>query len=212
MGKPKSKQYFVYGEKELEYLKNRDKKLGALIDDMGFLESEVTPDLFAALVESVISQQISDKASASIHRRLTEITEITAEKIDALPLEDVQKCGLSFRKAGYIKNVAKAIISKEFEIEKLKTMNDREIINELTKIKGIGVWTAEMMLIFSFERRDIISYGDLGIRRNMMKLYGLKELPKEKFERYARRYSPYASIASLYIWAMSDEKKAAQKL
>ena len=190
----------------MEYLKKKDKKLRALIDEMGYLEREVSPDIFAALVESVISQQISDKAAASIHNRLRDMTEIDAEKIDAASIEEIQRCGVSAQKAGYIKNIAKAVISKEIDSDKMKTMSDAEIIERLTAIKGVGVWTAEMMLIFSFERSDIISYGDLGIRRNMMRLYGLKELPKEKFARYAKRYSPYATVASFYLWAMTDTR------
>ena len=201
-----TKRYFNYGEKELEYLRMKDKKLGALFDELGYLKREVSPDIFGSLVESVISQQISDKAAVSIHGRLKAMTEINAEKIYAIPACEIQKCGVSARKAEYIKNIAEAVISKEVDAGKMRTMSDSEIIGKLTAIKGVGVWTAEMMLIFSFERPDVISYGDLGIRRNMMKLYGLKDLPKEKFARYAKRYSPYATIASFYLWAMTDER------
>ena len=199
-------QYFEYGEKEIEYLKRKDKKLGALIDELGHLERTIASDVFAALVESVIGQQISDKAAASIHARLSGMTEISAEKINGMDIEDMRKCGLSERKASYIKNIAQAVASKELDFDKMKTMSDQEIIERLVKIKGIGVWTAEMMLIFAFGRADIVSYGDLGIRRNMMRLYGLKSLPKEKFERYAKRYSPYGTIASFYLWSMTDDR------
>jgi len=201
-----TKHYFDYGEKELEYLKRKDKKLGALIDELGYLKREVSPDIFAALVESVIAQQISDKAATAIHGRLKAMTEIDAVKIKKASVDDIQKCGLSARKAEYIKNIAEAVISKEVDADKMRTMSNGEITEKLTAIKGVGVWTAEMMLIFSFGRPDVISYGDLGIRRNMMKLYGIKSLPKDKFSYYAKRYSPYATIASFYLWAMTDER------
>ena len=204
MEQSKDGRYFEYGEKEIEYLKKKDKKLGGLIDRIGMLYPKVTADLFAALVDSVISQQISSKAASSIHNRLMEMTEITAEKIDSMEAAEIQKCGVSFRKAEYIKSIAKAVVSKEIDVGGLRCMSDAAIIGELVKLKGVGVWTAEMMLIFSFERTDVISYGDLGIRRNMMALYGLKALSKEKFARYAKRYSPYASVASFYLWAMTD--------
>jgi 3-methyladenine DNA glycosylase/8-oxoguanine DNA glycosylase len=199
-------QYFAYGEKEIAYLKKKDKKLGALIDEFGYLERTVTTDLFAALVESVVGQQISDKAAASIYKRLTEMTEISAESIEAAPIAELRKCGLSERKAEYIKNIAKAVISGELNYNEMKEKSDAEIIDKLITIKGVGVWTAEMMLIFSFHRADILSFGDLGIRRNMMSLYGLSELPKEKFARYAKRYSPYGTIAAFYLWSMTDER------
>ena len=197
-------EHFAYGEKEIEYLKKKDKKLGALIDEIGKIERKVHDDLFSALVDNVICQQISTKAADSIHKRLQEMMDITAENLDAASEEEIQKCGVSFRKASYIKNIARAVVTKEVDQEKMKDMSDSEIIDILVKIKGIGVWTAEMILIFVFGREDIVSYGDLVIRRNMMQLYGLKELPKEKFQRYAKRYSPYGTLASLYLWAMTD--------
>ena len=88
-------------------------------------------------------------------------------------------------------------------------MSDSEIIEALTAISGVGVWTAQMLLIFSLMRPDVVSYGDLAIRRGMMNMYGLRELSKEKFERYAKHYSPYGSVASLYLWELShiDEAK-----
>ena len=83
-------------------------------------------------------------------------------------------------------------------------MSDSDVIKTLTDIRGIGVWTAEMLLIFSLMRPNVISYGDLAIRRGMMRLYNLKELPKDRFGRYAKRYSPYGSVASLYLWQISN--------
>jgi len=91
-------------------------------------------------------------------------------------------------------------------LDALREMPDETVIERLCALKGIGVWTAEMLLIFSLGRPDVLSWGDLAIRRGMTRLYGLKELTREKFEMYRKRYSPYGTVASLYIWAVSHEE------
>ena len=126
--------------------------------------------------------------------------------ISALPAEDIQKCGMSLRKAGYLKTAADAVISGELNLADLPNMSDDEAIATLVKLPGIGVWTAEMLLIFSLQRPDVISFGDLGIKRGLGVLYGHKEIPCERFERYRRRYSPHGSIASLYLWHLAGER------
>jgi len=197
---------FEYGQKEIEFLKSRDKKLGAAIDRMGMLKREVIPDPFTALVSSVVSQQISGKAADTVWNRLDSLLgSITPESIGEAELSKIQGCGMSVRKAGYIKGIAEAALSGQVDFSILNTLTDEEIIKKLSSLHGVGVWTAEMLLIFSLCRPDVVSYKDLAIRRGMMNLYGLKELPKEKFERYRKRYSPYGSVASLYLWALSVE-------
>ena len=197
---------FEYGLKEIEYLKSRDKKLGAAIDRIGAIKREITPDPFAAMVSSIVGQQISSKAAATVWNRLNGMLGVvTPESISRAELSDIQSCGMTLKKAGYIKGIAEAAISGEVDFNKLHTLGDEEIIRKLSSLKGVGVWTAEMLLIFSLCRPDVVSYKDLAICRGMMNLYGLKELPKEKFERYRKRYSPYGSVASLYLWAISAE-------
>jgi len=187
----------------MAYLRGRDKKLGAIIDRVGMIKREVNPDLFSSLVESIVSQQISSKAADTICDRLNEMSGMDAKKLHSLSAEDLHNCGMSLRKAGYIKNVAEAAVNKIIDFETLACKSDQEIIEILTALKGVGVWTAEMLLIFSLMRPNVVSYGDLAIRRGMMRLYGLKELPKERFQRYAKRYAPYGSVASLYLWHIS---------
>jgi len=200
----KTSRYFEYGQKELEYLKSRDKKLGAVIDKVGMIYREITPDPFTALVSSVVGQQISSKAAETVWNRLNQMLgNITPESIAQADLYDIQGCGMSKRKAEYIKGIANAAISGEVDFSTLHTLTDEEIVKKLSSLHGVGVWTAEMLLIFSLCRPDVVSYRDLAICRGMMNLYNLKELPKEKFERYRTRYSPYGSIASLYLWALS---------
>ena len=195
--------YYEYGEQELAYLREKDRKLGAIIDRVGMIRREVNPDLFASLVESIVSQQISSKAADTICDRLNEMSGMDAIRLHNFSVEDLHSCGMSLRKAGYIKNVAEAAANKTIDFETLADKSDHEIIQILTALKGVGVWTAEMLLIFSLMRPNVVSYGDLAIRRGMMRLYELKELPKERFQRYAKRYAPYGSVASLYLWHIS---------
>ena len=198
-------RYFEYGDAELAYLRKKDKKLGAAIDRIGIIKRRVNPNLFSALVESIIGQQISNKAAATVCSRLSDICDMDSYRLKALSLSKIQSCGMSMRKAEYIKNIAEAAVSKAIDFDELPDKNDDEIIEILTAIKGVGLWTVEMLLIFSLMRPNVVSYGDLAIRRGMMQLYGLKELPKERFMRYAKRYAPYGSVASLYLWEMSQD-------
>jgi 3-methyladenine DNA glycosylase/8-oxoguanine DNA glycosylase len=196
--------YFEYGEQELSHLRKKDKKLGAAIDRIGIIRREVNLDIFSALVESIVGQQISNKAAVTVCRKLNELSGTQAAKLHALSTKEIQSCGMSMRKAGYIKNIAEsAVVSKTLDFDALKDKPNHEIIALLTTLPGVGVWTAEMLLIFSLMRPNVVSYGDLAIRRGMMNLYGLKELSIERFLKYAKRYAPYGSVASLYLWALS---------
>ena len=196
-------KYFEYGETEINYLCKKDKKLKSVIERIGIIKREINPDLFSALIESVIGQQISNKAAATVRNKLYDLCGLNAEKLHLMSVEEIQSCGMSVRKAEYIKGITDAAISKVVDFDSLKEKPDNEIINILTKINGIGVWTAEMLLIFSLMRPNVVSFGDLAIRRGMMILYNHKELTKECFLRYAKRYCPYGSVASLYLWELS---------
>lgn len=195
---------FEYGQKEMDYLKKRDKKLGRVIDQIPKIKREINPDSFAALVESIASQQISSKAAQTVCGRLRTLPGgVTPDSIARVELSAIQQCGMSLRKADYIKGIAEAAVSGAVDFEQMPLLSDREIIQILSSLRGVGVWTAEMLLIFSLQRPDVVSYGDLAIRRGMMNLYGLTELPRAAFDRYRKRYSPYGSTASLYLWALS---------
>lgn len=197
---------FQYSHLEIDYLKKQDKKLGKVIDDIGFLERKTIPDLFVALINSIVSQQISSKAAATVWARLLEhFVEITPDIFVQVPLEEICKCGLSRRKATYIKEASKAVKEGKLQIDQLGELPDNEVIKKLTSLKGVGIWTAEMLLIFALQRPDVVSYSDLAIRKAMMKLYGLESLSKEEFELFRRRYSPYGSVASLYLWAFASD-------
>jgi 3-methyladenine DNA glycosylase/8-oxoguanine DNA glycosylase len=199
-------EIFKYGHQELEHLKKRDKKLGAAIEKIGMIEREIIPDLFSALVNSIVGQQISSKAAITVWNRLQEqLGIISPETIESTTIENIQQCGLSMRKAGYIKGIAEAVVSGQLNLAQIYSLSDDEIIEQLLSLKGIGKWTAEMILIFSMERPNVVSWGDFAIQRGMMRLYGLKSLSKEQFDKYVKRYSPYGSVASLYLWELSKE-------
>jgi DNA-3-methyladenine glycosylase II len=195
---------FRYGRTEIDHLRARDKKLGHAIDEIGMIEREVTPDLFTALISSIVSQQISTKAATTIRKRMQDrFGAITPEVISSAAITDIQMCGMSVRKAGYIKGIGEAVRDDRLDIPGLQGLPDREVISRLSALRGVGTWTAEMILIFSMERPDILSWDDLAIRRGMMSLYGLKTLERARFERIRKRYSPHGSVASLYLWALS---------
>ncbi len=195
---------FEYGEKETQYLKNADQLLGDEIERIGMVERQVIPDLFPALIYAIIGQQISVKASRTIWGRMQErFADITPEIIAEVPLEEIRQCGMQTAKAGYIQGIAQKITSGEFDLNSLYRLSDKEVIQKLSTLNGIGAWTAETLLLNSMERPNVISYGDIAIRRGIMKLYNLSELTKEQFIQYKNRYSPYASVASLYLWKIS---------
>jgi DNA-3-methyladenine glycosylase II len=110
---------------------------------------------------------------------------------------------MSFRKADYVKGITSACTNGRLDLEGLKSLPDHEVVKALSSLKGIGPWTAEMMLIFSLGRKDVVSWGDLAIRRGMMSLYGLEAITKQEFDGYRAKYTPYGSVASLYIWELA---------
>lgn len=137
-------QYFQYGEKEIAYLKGKDKRLADMIDKIGLVKRRVIPDLFPALVHSIIGQQISTKAHETVWQKLVSSLEnITPEKILDLSPEALQAFGMTFKKVEYIRNAAQQIVSGEFDMQALHTMNDAEVCKCLSELKGIGVWSVE---------------------------------------------------------------------
>ncbi|MCX7615212.1 MAG: DNA-3-methyladenine glycosylase [Clostridiales bacterium] len=198
-------EYFAYSDTDLIKLKEKDSKLGKLIDKIPKPEREINADPFRSLVNSIISQQISGAAAASISDRLsaTCFPMLSPEMILGKSDEEIISCGLGKKKTAYIKSIACAAKSGEIEINRLKLLSDEEIIKTLTKLPGVGEWTAQMFLIFCLNRQNVLSYKDFGIRRGIMKLYGLTELTKEYFEEIRTRYSPYCTLASFYLWEIA---------
>lgn len=196
--------YFTYGETELSYLRQKDKRLGEVIDRVGPVRRAVDTDLFSAVVHHIVGQQISTKAQATIWQRMQDaLGRVNAENVLAAGVPRLQALGMTFRKAEYITDFAKKVHTGEFDLISIGEKPDEAVILELSALKGIGVWTAEMLLLFCLQRPNVFSYGDLAILRGMRMVYRHKEINRARFERYRKRFSPYCSIASLYFWAVS---------
>lgn len=196
--------YFAYGEKEISYLKSKDEKLAEVIDQIGMIERETDTDLFSSVIHHIIGQQISTKAQATIWQRMQEdLGEVKAETILSVDISKLQSYGITFRKAEYITDFAKKVHNGICDLDAVWQMSDEEAIRELSSLKGIGVWTAEMILLFCMQRPDIFSYDDLAIQRGLRMVYHHRKIDRKLFEKYRRRFSPYCSVASLYLWAVS---------
>lgn len=215
--------FFQYGEKEINYLKRKDKKLAWAIEQIGHIERRLDADLFASVVRHIVGQQISSKAQATVWARLEDrLSVVTPASVHAASPEELQSLGMSLRKAEYIKDFASKIVSGEFALQAVEQLSDEEAIAALSSLKGIGRWTAEMILLFCLQRPDILSFDDLAIQRGLRMLYHHRKITRELFNKYKKRYSPYGSTAAIYLWAISGgaiegmqdyapEKKAVRK-
>lgn len=196
--------YYSYGLKEMDYLKSKDRRLAEAIEQIGHIERSVNPDFFSALVEHIIGQQISIAAQQTVCERLRIMTgSITPQAILSLSDTELQSIGITYKKVDYIRQFAQQVVGGAFDIEAVGNMPDDQVIHTLCQLKGVGKWTAEMMLIFCLQRPDVISYGDLAILRGMRMLYHHRKIDKKRFNMYAQRFSPYATVASLYLWAIA---------
>ncbi len=202
-----NKEYFEYTELELNKLKKKDKKLSRAIDEIGNIKRAVNSNVFETLIHSIIGQQITIQAQKTIWERLQSlVSEISPDKILNLEIEKLNQIGIPKKRISYILDIAQKVYDKEIDLDSLNQKSDQEIIDILTSFKGIGVWTAEMVLIFALNRKNVFSYGDVAIHRGLRILYSHKEIDKIRFEKYRRRYAPYGSIASLYLWEISKSK------
>lgn len=186
----------------------KDRKLAKIIDRVGEFNLSLTKNPYQSLVEAIITQQLSGKAADSISTRFRAIYGRFPKPADVMETSDakLRKAGLSYMKVSYIKDLSKKVESKEIRLTYMKNLTDEEIIVQLTQVKGIGRWTAEMFLIFSLGRLDVLPVGDLGLKKGIQKLYSLEELPeKEQMERIAEKWKPYRSVATWYLWRSLDE-------
>jgi len=196
--------------KGLRHLRERDPVIAAVIARAEKFAIELEPDLFQALVRSIVGQQISGSAARSIHRRLTETAgggQNFAQVFQHWPLETFRAAGISAQKAGYLQDLARKTASGEVQLAGLAEKSNGEVITELTRVKGIGEWTAHMVLIFSLGRLDVFPTGDLGVRAAIQKLYRKRTLPKPRqLVKFEKLWQPYASIASWYCWRSLEFK------
>jgi DNA-3-methyladenine glycosylase II len=195
----------------VKHLRRVDPHLKAIIDRIGPCRLEPHSDRFAALVRSIVGQQISTTAARSINQKLVALGGDPPRPERLIELGEVQlrTVGLSSAKARYILNVAGAVVSGELPLHEFDdSWDDQTIIRSLVAVKGIGVWTAEMFLIFVMNRPDVFPAGDLGVRAALRERHGLAELPTPRdCHPLAEPWRPYRSIASWYIWRRIDTQK-----
>lgn len=200
-------EWFEPSTEQLAFLTQKDATLGSYIAKIGKLRRQIYPRLFPALIHCIIGQQISSKAQHSIWQNFcATFGDLTAAQIANLQLGQIKACGISLRKANYIQGIAAKFANGELREESLRQMTDADLAATLTKLPGVGQWTVEMLLIFTFKRPNILSFGDLGIRRGLCLLHGHEKLTRELFDYYHQLYSPHATIAGFYLWDLAGQK------
>jgi DNA-3-methyladenine glycosylase II len=192
----------------LRHIQSADPVMRNLMKKAGPFTLKPRRDRFHTLVGSIISQQISGKAADSIRTRLQQRVapdRISAESLLRLTPDELRKVGVSPQKAKYLLDLAERVANGNLRLDKLSRLKDEEVIESLIQVKGIGVWTAQMFLIFSLGRLDVFPHDDLGVRVALRNLYGLNDLPdKHISHRIATPWRPYASVATWYCWRSLD--------
>ena len=195
--------------KAILHLKKSDPVLRSIIESIGACRMEFGPPEFASLAESIVYQQLHGKAAATIFKRFAAAAGVPLTPAGILKLSDEQlrAVGLSKQKSSYMKDLAIKTRDGLLDFSKLPGMPDQEVIKHLTQVKGIGVWTAHMFLIFTLKREDVLPTGDYGVQAAMKKHYRKRKMPKPKdMEKIARAWSPYRSVACWYLWRSLDIK------
>jgi len=194
------------------HLKKADPVLAGIIERVGPCRIQYREPAFATLVRSIVYQQLSGRVAMVIFNRLLDLVperQLTPPAVLELTIEQMRAAGLSGQKTAYIRDLAARTFSGELDFSLLPSMSDDEVIEALTQVKGVGVWTAHMFLIFALQRSDILPVGDLGIRTAMRKAYRMRALPKpERMEKIARAWRPWCSVASWYLWRSLDGEAA----
>jgi len=190
---------------------SKDPVIFGLLQKFGIPEREVEMDIFNALVRSIISQQLSTGSAKAIYGKFIMLFDgiLTPEQLIDIDFQDLRQSGLSGQKANYVKNVAVFFKEKALNAFDWQSTPDKELIDLLTQIKGVGVWTVQMLLMFSLDRLDVFPVGDLGIRLGMKEFYGIDSEGKKliaELENISNKWKPYRTIGSKLIWLGKDEK------
>jgi DNA-3-methyladenine glycosylase II len=195
--------------KAILHLKKVDPILAGIIESVGACKMNYDEPAFASLAEAIVYQQLHGKAAATIFKRLTDLAgdPLTPEGILKLSEAELRGVGLSKQKLSYLRDLAAKTQSGELDFRSLSELSDEEVIKRLTQVKGIGVWTAHMFLMFSLRRPDVLPVGDLGVQMAIRKHYRKRKLPKPaQMEKIAKSWSPYRSVACWYLWRSLDIK------
>lgn len=191
-------------QQALVHLKRRDRILREVIERIGPFRMKRRTNRYEALLRSIVSQQISTLAARSIWARIEAAageTRLNPQVINRLPDDVLRQAGISPQKLRYVRDLGRCVESGELRLHSLHRLADEEVIAELTQVKGIGVWTAQMFLMFSLGRLDVLPHGDLGIQSAIRRLYDLDALPsREQSETIASPWRPYATVACWYLW------------
>lgn len=193
----------------MDYLKSKDSIFEMLDLKYGLISLELDKNIFESIVLNILGQMLSKNVADKITNRFLNIcgNEITAEAIKNIDVEEIRACGASYAKAKYIKEFAERYINNEFDFSVLERMNDIDTIKYLRQIKGVGLWTAEMLSLFCLGRENIFSYNDIALKNGIMKAKGFKTLSNKRFEALRKKYSPFCSYASLYFYRFNDDKE-----
>ena len=195
--------------KAINHLKKSDPVMRAIIERVGPCRMEFGEPVFHSLAEAIVYQQLNGKAAVTIFKRFAALAgePLTAEGVAKLTAEQMRSVGLSKQKSSYLRDMAERAIRGELSFTHLPEMTDEEVTKHLTQVKGVGVWTAHMFLIFTLKRQNILPTGDFGIRMAMKKHYHKRKLPNPvQMEKIARPWEPYRSIACWYLWRSLDIK------
>jgi DNA-3-methyladenine glycosylase II len=193
----------------VRHLKQSDPILCAIIDRIGPYHMEYGPPEFHSLAEAIIYQQLNGKAALTIFNRFAELAgkPLTAEGILKLTNEQMRGVGLSKQKSSYLRDMAERAARGELDFSRLADMTDEAVIEHLTQVKGVGVWTAHMFLMFTLRRPNVLPTGDFGIRMAIKRHYRKRKLPNPaQMEKIAKCWEPYRSVACWYLWKSMDVK------
>jgi DNA-3-methyladenine glycosylase II len=195
--------------KAINHLKKSDPVLRAIIERVGPCRMEFGEPVFHSLAEAIVYQQLNGKAAVTIFNRFAALAgePVTPEGILKLTPENMRAVGLSKQKSSYLFDMAERASRGELDFTRLPDLTDEEVIKHLTQVKGVGVWTAHMFLMFTLKRPNVLPTGDFGVQMAIKKHYGKRKLPKPlQMEKIARPWEPYRSIACWYLWRSLDIK------
>jgi DNA-3-methyladenine glycosylase II len=195
--------------KAISHLKKSDPILRAIIERVGPCRMEFGEPVFHSLAEAIVYQQLNGKAAVTIFNRFAALAgePVTPEGILKLTPENMRAVGLSKQKSSYLFDMAERASRGELDFARLPDLTDEEVIKHLTQVKGVGVWTAHMFLMFTLKRPNVLPTGDFGVQMAIKKHYGKRKLPKPlQMEKIARPWEPYRSIACWYLWRSLDIK------
>ncbi len=191
------------------HLKNADPVMAGLIERVGSGRMAVRRPTFETLARAIVFQQLNGKAATKIYERLVAAAggAVTPDSILKLTTQRMRKCGLSRQKLSYIRDLAEKTRNGDVDFASLPAQSEEEVIAHLTRVKGIGIWSAQMFLMFALKRRDVLPTTDYGILSAVRKAYGIKKLPKPRtVTRLAEKWRPYRSVACWYLWRSLDVK------